>query len=74
MTLAEHTDPCAKTYSITFEAKLLRQSHSLFVSGQLPIDRDGNVVNGTMAEEATQENIVEAAKGSIEDIVRYDLH
>jgi enamine deaminase RidA (YjgF/YER057c/UK114 family) len=46
----------------------------LFVSGQLPIDRDGNVVNGTMAEEATQENIVEAAKGSIEDIVRYDLH
>ena len=55
-------------------SQAVRIGSFLFVSGQLPIDRDGNVVNGTMAEEATQENIVEAAKGSIEDIVRYDLH
>jgi 2-iminobutanoate/2-iminopropanoate deaminase len=51
----------------------------LFVSGQLPVDRDGNVVNGTLAQEATQslENIraiVEAAEGTIADIVQCTIY
>jgi 2-iminobutanoate/2-iminopropanoate deaminase len=51
----------------------------LFVSGQLPIDRDGNFVKGTLAEEAMQalENvraIVEAAEGTIADIVQCTIH
>ena len=53
----------------------MRVGSFLFVSGQLPIDREGNIVKCTMAEEATQalENIraiVEAAEGTIEDIVQ----
>ena len=51
----------------------------LFVSGQLPIDRDGNFVNGTLAEEAMQalENvraIVEAAGGTITAIVQCTVY
>jgi 2-iminobutanoate/2-iminopropanoate deaminase len=51
----------------------------LFVSGQLPIDRDGNFVNGTLAQEAMQalENvraIVEAAEGTIADIVQCTIY
>ena len=51
----------------------------LFVSGQLPIDRDGNFVKGTLAQEVMQalENvraIVEAADGTIADIVQCTMY
>jgi len=64
----------AATYS-----QAVRVGSFLFVSGQLPIDRAGNIVKGTMAEEATQalENIraiVEAAEGTIEDIVQCTIY
>lgn len=60
-------------------SQAVRSGSLLFISGQLPIDRDGNVVKGTMAEEATQalENIraiVEAAGGSIVDIVQCTIY
>ena len=51
----------------------------LFISGQLPVALDGNVVAGTIAEEAAQalENIraiVEAADGTIADIVQCTIY
>ena len=51
----------------------------LFVSGQLPIDRHGNLVQGTVAQETAQalENIraiVEAAEGTIADIVQCTVY
>lgn len=51
----------------------------LFISGQLPLDRQGNVVKGTLAEETAQalENIraiVEAAEGTIADIVQCTIY
>jgi 2-iminobutanoate/2-iminopropanoate deaminase len=57
----------------------VRVGSFLFLSGQLPIDRDGNVIKGTVAEEANQalENvraIVEAASGSMEDIVQCTVY
>ncbi len=60
-------------------SQAVRIGNFLFVSGQLPLDRDGNVVKGTMAEEATQalENIraiVEAAEGTIADIVQCTIY
>jgi 2-iminobutanoate/2-iminopropanoate deaminase len=60
-------------------SQAVRMGNFLFVSGQLPIDRDGNPVKGTMAEEAAQalENIraiVEAADGSIADIVQCTIY
>jgi 2-iminobutanoate/2-iminopropanoate deaminase len=60
-------------------SQAVRMGNFLFVSGQLPINRDGNVVKGTMAEEATQalENIraiVEAAEGTIADIVQCTIY
>jgi 2-iminobutanoate/2-iminopropanoate deaminase len=60
-------------------SQAVRIGNFLFVSGQLPIDRDGNVVTGTMAEQATQalENIraiVEAGEGTIADIVQCTIY
>ena len=60
-------------------SQAVRMGNFLFVSGQLPIDRSGNVVKGTMAEEAAQtlENIraiVEAAEGTIADIVQCTIY
>ena len=60
-------------------SQAVRIGSFLFASGQLPIDRDGNVVKGTMAEEAAQalENIrvvVEAAEGTIADIVQCTIY
>lgn len=60
-------------------SQAVRSGSLLFISGQLPIDRDGNVVNGTMGEETAQalENIraiVEAAGGSIADIVQCTIY
>jgi 2-iminobutanoate/2-iminopropanoate deaminase len=51
----------------------------LFVSGQLPIDRDGNLVNGTLAQETIQalenvRSIVEAAEGTLADIVQCTIY
>jgi 2-iminobutanoate/2-iminopropanoate deaminase len=51
----------------------------LFVSGQLPLDRGGTLVNGTVAEECAQalENIraiLEAADGTIGDIVQCTIY
>jgi 2-iminobutanoate/2-iminopropanoate deaminase len=51
----------------------------LFVSGQLPFDRAGNLIRGSLAEEAAQalENIrviVEAAEGTITDIVQCTIY
>ena len=60
-------------------SQAVRVGSFLFVSGQLPIDRDGNVVKGTIAEEAAQalENIraiVEAAEGTKENIVQCTIY
>jgi 2-iminobutanoate/2-iminopropanoate deaminase len=60
-------------------SQAVRVGSLLFVSGQLPIDRHGNVVNGTVAQEATQalENIraiVEAAEATIADIVQCTIY
>jgi 2-iminobutanoate/2-iminopropanoate deaminase len=60
-------------------SQAVRIGSLVFVSGQLPIDKDGNVVKGTMAEEAAQalENIaaiLEAAQGSIADIVQCTIY
>jgi len=60
-------------------SQAVRIGNFLFVSGQLPIDRHGNVVKGTIAEEAAQalENIraiVEAAEGTIADIVQCTIY
>jgi 2-iminobutanoate/2-iminopropanoate deaminase len=60
-------------------SQAVRVGNFLFVSGQLPIDRDGKVVKGTVAQEATQalENIraiVEAADGMIGDIVQCTIY
>jgi 2-iminobutanoate/2-iminopropanoate deaminase len=60
-------------------SQAVRMGNFLFVSGQLPIDPAGNVVQGTMAEEAAQalENIraiVAAAEGTIADIVQCTIY
>jgi len=60
-------------------SQAVRSGSLLFISGQLPIDRDGNVVKGTMGEEAAQalENIraiVEAAGGTIADVVQCTIY
>jgi 2-iminobutanoate/2-iminopropanoate deaminase len=57
----------------------VRVGNLLFVSGQLPVDRDGTVVKDTLAQEAIQvlENIraiVEAAQGSLADIVQCTIY
>ncbi len=57
----------------------MRIGSFLFVSGQLPIDRDGNVVSGSMAQETAQaldnvRAIVEAAAGTIADIVQCTIY
>ena len=60
-------------------SQAVRMGNFLFVSGQLPLDRNGNVVKGTVAVETTQvlENIraiVEAAEGRIADIVQCTIY
>jgi 2-iminobutanoate/2-iminopropanoate deaminase len=60
-------------------SQAVRIGSFLFVSGQLPIDREGNVVKGTLAQETAQalENIrtiVEAAEGTIADIVQCTIY
>src|SRR5260221_2146095 len=60
-------------------SQAVRIGNLLFISGQLPIDRNGNVVKDTMAEEAGQalaniRAIVEAAKGTIADIVQCTIY
>jgi reactive intermediate/imine deaminase len=60
-------------------SQAVRAGNLLFISGQLPLDRDGNIVRGSIGREVTQalENIrgiVEAAKGSIGDIVQCTIY
>ena len=60
-------------------SQAVRAGNLLFTSGQLPFDRDGNLVNGTIAAETTQalENIraiIEAAGGTIADIVQCTIY
>jgi 2-iminobutanoate/2-iminopropanoate deaminase len=60
-------------------SQAVRVGSFLFISGQLPIDRDGNAVKGTVAQEAAQtlENIraiLEAAGGTIADIVQCTIY
>lgn len=60
-------------------SQAVRMGNLLFISGQLPFVRDGKLVNGTMAEECAQalENvraIVEAAEGTIADIVQCTIY
>lgn len=60
-------------------SQAVRVGNFLFISGQLPIDREGNIVKGTMAQETTQalENmraIVEAAEGTIADIMQCTIY
>jgi 2-iminobutanoate/2-iminopropanoate deaminase len=55
-------------------SQAVRIGSFLFVSGQLPNDQDGNAVRGALTQETSQalENtrpIVEAAEGTIEDMV-----
>jgi 2-iminobutanoate/2-iminopropanoate deaminase len=47
----------------------------VFISGQLPLDRNGRVINGSVAEEAKQallnvRAILEAAGGSVENLAQ----
>jgi 2-iminobutanoate/2-iminopropanoate deaminase len=60
-------------------SQAVRMGNFLFVSGQLPIDRSGNLIKGSLAEEAAQalENvraIVKAAEGTIADIVQCTIY
>jgi enamine deaminase RidA (YjgF/YER057c/UK114 family) len=60
-------------------SQTVRIGSFVFVSGQLRIDRDGNVVKGTTGQEAAQalENIraiVEAAEGTIGDVVQCRIY
>jgi 2-iminobutanoate/2-iminopropanoate deaminase len=60
-------------------SQAVRTGQLLFISGQLPIDRDGNLVNKTLRAETVQilENIraiVEAAGGTIADIVQCTVY
>lgn len=60
-------------------SQAVRIGNLLFVSGQLPIDRDGNLVKGTLAQETVQalekiRAIVEAADGTIADIVQCTIY
>jgi 2-iminobutanoate/2-iminopropanoate deaminase len=60
-------------------SQAVRIGNLLFVSGQLPIDRNGNVVKGTMIEETIQalaniRAIVEAAGGTIADVVQCTIY
>ena len=74
---AIHTDSAPQPRGHYSQA--VRSGSLLFISGQLPLDREGNVVKGTMGEEAAQalENIraiVEAAGGSTADIVQCTIY
>jgi len=60
-------------------SQAVRIGNFLFVSGQLPLDHDGNILNGTVAQEAAQalqnvRAIVEAADGTIADIVQCTIY
>lgn len=60
-------------------SQAVRMGNFLSISGQLPLDRQGTLVNGSLAEETTQalENIraiVEAADGTIADIVQCTIY
>jgi 2-iminobutanoate/2-iminopropanoate deaminase len=60
-------------------SQAVRIGRVLFISGQLPLDRHGNPVKGTVAQETKQalENIraiVKAANGSIADIVQCTVY
>jgi 2-iminobutanoate/2-iminopropanoate deaminase len=60
-------------------SQAVRAGNFLFVSGQLPLDRNGIVVKGTVSDEAAQalENvraIVESAEGTIADIVQCTIY
>jgi 2-iminobutanoate/2-iminopropanoate deaminase len=62
-----------------YYSQAVRTESFLFVSGQLPVDRHGNVVKGSLAEETAQalENIraiVEAADGTIANIVQCTIY
>ena len=60
-------------------SQAVRVGSFLFISGQLSIDRSGNALKGTVAQETAQalENIraiVEAAEGTIADIVQCTIY
>ena len=60
-------------------SQAVRMGNFLIVSGQLPLDRDGTLVQGTRAEECAQalENIraiVEAAEASVADILQCTIY
>jgi 2-iminobutanoate/2-iminopropanoate deaminase len=60
-------------------SQAVRMGNFLFVSGQLPLDGSGNLIKGSLAEEAAQalENlraIVEAAEGTIADIAQCTIY
>jgi 2-iminobutanoate/2-iminopropanoate deaminase len=60
-------------------SQAVRMGNFLFVSGQLPLVRDGQMINGTIAEECAQalENIraiVEAAEANVRDIVQCTIY
>jgi 2-iminobutanoate/2-iminopropanoate deaminase len=60
-------------------SQAVRMGNFLFVSGQLPLARDGQMINGTIAEECAQalENIraiVEAAEATVGDIVQCTVY
>jgi 2-iminobutanoate/2-iminopropanoate deaminase len=60
-------------------SQAVRMGNFLFVSGQLPLVRDGQMINGSISEECAQalENIraiVEAAEASVRDIVQCTIY
>lgn len=60
-------------------SQAVRMGNFLFVSGQLPLAQDGQLINGTLADEAAQaignvRAIVEAAGGTMADIMQCTIY
>ena len=62
-----------------FYSQGVRNGNLVFISGQLPLDPDGNLVSGGIAEHAEQtlknvNAIVEAAGGTIHDLAQVTVY
>ena len=60
-------------------SQAIRAGDFIFVAGQGPIDKDGNVIRGTIAEQTRLtlqniSNILEAAGASLKQVVRTSCH
>ena len=62
-----------------FYSQAVRNGNLVFIAGQLPLDADGNVVSGGVAEHAKQtlnnvRAILEAAGGTIDDLAQVTVY